>query len=257
MSKEIEKPNPELEDKIAELELQGIKVEEVESSDDVPTGWRRVKQVGDEKINYGLKRSTVAEDDTAILYQVAPFGGVEKETTFYVWRHGGLEPQRDKERYKEIRKKLFTVVNEALKPLGFKRHRTRRSTWWRKRGDSIQAINFQHSKYSRSYMVNLSIYKASRIEDIESHHLEMGERMDNFFVEHKGDETNYEGRVKIDQILNFESIQDEYEGEAPEDAQIAEFKRILEGFIPLIFEIPSNVEVNRKSVIALLIRDEK
>jgi len=237
MHKEDEKLHSTLEDKIAELELQGIKVEEVDTSDDVPTGWRRG--------NHGLKRSTVFEDDRAILYQVAPFGGTEKETTYYVWRHGELEPPRDKERYITIKKKLFNAVNEVLKPHGFKRHRTKRSTWWRKRGDTIQAINFQKSLSSREFVVNLGIHKASRIEDVDGNNLEQGERMDILFIDKEGDSINYDGRVKINELLNFESITDE-------DAQIAEFNRILDGFIPLCFDIPSDIEVNRKKILRLL-----
>ena len=154
----------------------------------------------------------------------------------------------NKERNNEIKKKLFKEVGEVLKKAGFKRHRTKRSTWWRRNGNEIQGFNFQRSQFSHNYMVNLTTQKANNIDNVETFSFDFGNRMSGLFM----DGEDKQGFTKLNALLDFNDLPEEYEGDAPEDQQIQQFKQLLEGFIPIYFDTLKGAEDNHQKIIDLL-----
>ena len=148
----------------------------------------------------------------------------------------------DIDRSKEIKKKLFQETNKVLKKADFKRHRTKRSAWWRQKVDK-KSVQFPGiGPLWINYMVNLTTHKAKSIDDIDTYDFEMGDRMDRFF----DNDENHKGRVHINSLLDFS------DSDKSEDRQIKEFTQILEGFIPLYFDTPKRTKENRKNIRDLL-----
>lgn len=233
MSERIESPSSELDTKIAELQAREFEVIEVEKANDVPKANRRK----------GIRKTKTYLSE-GILYRITHFGpNQEDKVSYYVVRHDKPVELPNK-KPQEIKKKLIGAITDVLKPLGFKRHSKARNSFWRQKGEEIEAINLQASS-GGSYMINLGVHSAKGFDTMHTSMIGQGGRMDSqFVVKNEESETDFSGRAKIKQLLNF--------NETAEDAQIAEFVRILEGFIPLYFDVPRDAKVDREKIKALL-----
>jgi len=144
-----------------------------------------------------------------------------------------LLTEEEKERRKEIRKKLVSAIHELLKQEGFKKQS---STWRRELKDIIQVVNLQRSDFAFSFYLNLGIFIKKINPDVKNPRESQCHYRKRFEKISAEDETDREEIIKRRKNLDFEDTS------TTAEEKITKLKEIIENRVLQFFSQHNSIE---------------